>query len=181
MAEAEVVETRPCANHPQVQTVVSCGRCDKPLCPRCMIYTPVGVRCRDCAQLRRLPQYTLTPRVYARVLPTAAAFALICGFLLSLVPRLGLLASIVIGALIGILVSDVLGRVSGYKQGRTMQAIAGATVVVSILSSNVFLVVRVLGVDHLREAISSGLAPQAVASSILGILAGMYLAVRRLG
>src|SRR5437764_2631932 len=113
MAEAEVVETRPCANHPQVQTVVSCGRCDKPLCPRCMIYTPVGVRCRDCAQLRRLPQYTLTPRVYVRVLPIAAALALICGFLLSLVPRLGLLAGIVIGFLVG----DVLRRVSGYKQG----------------------------------------------------------------
>jgi hypothetical protein len=119
--------------------------------------------------------------VYARVLPAAAALALICGFLLSLVPRLGLLASIVIGFLIGVLVSDVLGRVSGYKQGRTMQVIAGATVLVSILSSNVFLVVRVLGVDHLTDAISSGLAPQAVASSILGILVGIYLAVRRLG
>ena len=176
MAEAEVVEPRPCANHPRVQTVVSCGRCDKPLCTRCMIYTPVGVRCRDCAQLRRLPQYILTPRVYARVLPTAAALALICGFLLSLVPRLGLLASIVIG----FLVSDVLGRVSGYKQGRTMQVIAGATVIVSILSSNVFLVVRVLGVDHLIDAISSGLAPPAVASSIPDILIGLYAAIQRL-
>jgi hypothetical protein len=180
MAEAEVVETRPCANHPQVQTVVSCGRCDKPLCPRCMIYTPVGVRCRDCAQLRRLPQYTLTPRVYARVLPTAAALALTCGFLLSLVPRLGLLAGIVIGVLIGVLVSDALGRVSGYKRGRTMQAIAGATVIVSILSSNVILVVRALGVDHLIDAISSGLAPPAVASSIPGILIGIYAAIQRL-
>jgi hypothetical protein len=146
-----------------------------------MIYTPVGVRCRDCAQLRRLPQYTLTPRVFARVLPTAAALALICGFLLSLVPRLSLLADIVIGFLIGFLVSDVLGRVSGYKQGRTMQVIAGATVIVSLLSSNVFLVVRTFGVAHLTDAISSGLAPQAVASSILGILVGVYLAVRRLG
>jgi hypothetical protein len=62
-----------------------------------------------------------------------------------------------------------------------MQAIAGATVIVSILSSNVFLVLRVLGVDHLIDAISSGLAPQAVASSIPGMLVGMYLAVRRLG
>jgi hypothetical protein len=176
MAEAEVVETRPCANHPQVQTVVSCGRCDKPLCPRCMIYTPVGVRCRDCAQLRRLPQYTLTPRVYARVLPTAAALALICGFLLSLVPRLSLLAGVVVGIVVG----DVLRRVSGYKQGRVLQVIAGATVVVGILSSNVFLVVRTFGMDHLGDALTIGLA-QVPALSILGILVGIYLAVRRLG
>src|SRR5207248_2070604 len=124
MAEADVVEARPCANHPQVQTVVSCGRCDKPLCPRCMIFTSVGVRCRDCAQMWRPPQYTLTSRVYARVLPTAAALALVCGFLLSLVPHAGFLAGIVIGFLIGFLVSDVLGRLSGFKQGRAMQAIA---------------------------------------------------------
>jgi hypothetical protein len=176
MAEAEVVETRPCANHPQVQTVVSCGRCDKPLCPRCMIYTPVGVRCRDCAQLRRLPQYTLTPRVYARVLPTAAALALICGFLLSLVPRLSLLAGVVVGVVVG----EVLRRVSDYKQGRVLQVIAGATVVVGILSSNVFLVVRTFGMDHLGDALTIGLA-QVPAFSILGILVGIYLAVRRLG
>ena len=176
MAEAEVVKTRPCANHPQVETVVSCGRCDKPLCPRCMIYTPVGVRCRDCAQLRRLPQYTLTPRVYARVLPTAAALALICGFLLSLVPRLSLLAGVVVGVVVG----EVLRRVSGYKQGRVLQVIAGATVVVGILSSNVFLVVRTFGLDHLGDALTIGLA-QVPALSILGMLVGIYLAVRRLG
>jgi hypothetical protein len=114
------------------------------------------------------------------VLPTAAALALSCGFLLSLVPRLGLLASIVIGVLIGLLVSDVLGRVSGYKQGRTMQVIAGATVVVGILSSNVILVVRTFGLDHLGDALTIGLA-QVPASSILGILVGIFLAVRRLG
>ena len=181
MAEAEVVETRPCANHPQMQTVVSCGRCDKPLCPRCMIFTSVGVRCRDCAQLRRPPQYTLTPRVYARVLPTAAALALVCGFLLSLVPHAGFLPGIVAGLLIGFLVSDVLDRISGYKQGRVMQVIAGATVVVGILSSNVFAVVRAFGLGRLGDAITIGLAPPVVASSILGILVGIYVAARRLG
>src|SRR5215469_1834262 len=125
MSESEGVPVRHCINHPSVETVVSCGRCDRPLCPRCMIFTSVGVRCRDCAQMRRPPQFTLTPRVYARVIPTAIALALACGFLLSLVPRLGFLAGIVIGLLVG----DVLRRVSGYKQGRVMQVIAGATVV----------------------------------------------------
>jgi hypothetical protein len=61
-----------------------------------------------------------------------------------------------------------------------MQAIAGATVVAGILSSNVFLVVRTFGLDHLGDALTIGLA-QVPASSILGILVGIYLAVRRLG
>jgi hypothetical protein len=119
--------------------------------------------------------------VYARALPTAAALALICGFLLSLVPHAGFLAEIVIGLLFGFLVSDALERVSGYKQGRTMQVIAGATVVVGILSSNVFFLVRTFGLGRLGEAITIGLGPQVVASSLLGILVGIYLAARRLG
>ena len=41
-----------CARHNQ-ETVVSCGRCDAPVCPRCMVYTDVGVRCRDCSPRQR--------------------------------------------------------------------------------------------------------------------------------
>ena len=44
-----------CAAHPQVETYLRCGRCETPICPRCLIQTPVGSRCRDCAQIRKLP------------------------------------------------------------------------------------------------------------------------------
>ena len=41
-----------CAKHSDVETSVSCGRCEKPVCVRCMVHTDVGVRCRDCAPPR---------------------------------------------------------------------------------------------------------------------------------
>ncbi len=40
-----------CARHNR-ETLISCGRCDAPVCPRCMVYTDVGVRCRDCSPRR---------------------------------------------------------------------------------------------------------------------------------
>jgi hypothetical protein len=38
-----------CARHPQVETMLRCGRCDTPICPRCMVHSGVGIRCPDCA------------------------------------------------------------------------------------------------------------------------------------
>jgi hypothetical protein len=33
-----------CARHPSTETVLRCGRCDTPICSRCMIMSPVGVK-----------------------------------------------------------------------------------------------------------------------------------------
>ena len=36
-----------CAEHPDVETGLRCGRCETPICPKCMIMTPVGARCES--------------------------------------------------------------------------------------------------------------------------------------
>ncbi len=41
-----------CDRHKKVVTRVRCGRCEKPICPRCTVYGPAGTRCRDCARNR---------------------------------------------------------------------------------------------------------------------------------
>ena len=64
-----------CATHPNVETELACGKCDKPICPRCLVYTPVGTRCRECANLRKLPQYDIS----ALFLLRAAGAALVAG------------------------------------------------------------------------------------------------------
>jgi Domain of unknown function (DUF4352) len=43
-----------CAKHPNVETVVSCGRCGTPVCPKCMVHAEVGVRCRQCSPPSRM-------------------------------------------------------------------------------------------------------------------------------
>jgi len=45
-----------CANHPTIETLVTCGKCGKPICPRCLVDTPVGQRCRECG-LQKSPIY----------------------------------------------------------------------------------------------------------------------------
>lgn len=50
-AEPGEAETRYCYRHPKVATQLSCGRCDRPVCTKCVVLGPAGPRCRDCAKL----------------------------------------------------------------------------------------------------------------------------------
>src|SRR5215213_1946552 len=39
-----------CANHPNVETLLRCNKCNKPICMKCAVKTPVGYRCRECVR-----------------------------------------------------------------------------------------------------------------------------------
>jgi hypothetical protein len=41
-----------CARHKKAATRLRCGRCETPICDRCTVHAPTGVRCRDCARNR---------------------------------------------------------------------------------------------------------------------------------
>jgi hypothetical protein len=41
-----------CAKHTDVETSLTCGRCETPVCVRCLTHTDVGIRCRKCAPSR---------------------------------------------------------------------------------------------------------------------------------
>lgn len=38
---------RPCYRHPNRMTAVSCSDCGRPICPDCMVFAPVGIKCPD--------------------------------------------------------------------------------------------------------------------------------------
>ncbi|HVY60415.1 MAG TPA: rhomboid family intramembrane serine protease [Planctomycetota bacterium] len=49
MAQPETTERTVCYRHPRVETAVSCAECGRPICPDCMVFGPVGIRCPECA------------------------------------------------------------------------------------------------------------------------------------
>jgi hypothetical protein len=108
-----------CANHPGRLTMVSCSGCGKPLCPDCMVYSAVGIKCRDCAKMPRSSRVTLTQwrlvRAAAAGLGAGTAVGFAYYYILGAIGFFFLFFFVAAG--IGYLVGEAIRRASGYYQG----------------------------------------------------------------
>ena len=157
-----------CAKHPNVETNVTCGKCGKPICPKCMVQTPVGMRCKDCAGLKKLPTYQVSTQYILRAIGAGLGIGIVCGFVwwaIDLVlPFFFLRLFIAAGA--GYAVGEVVSRAVNRKRGTVLAVIGGLGAAISF-------------------AIAIGLSipvfsPVNIIFSIIMLVVAVYLAVSRL-
>ncbi len=123
-----------CAAHPNVETNLRCGKCGKLICPRCLVQTPVGARCPDCARLQRLPTFSMTNRYYLRAIAAATGMAFACGAAWWAIGHLAYF-NFLLAAGFGYGIGEVVGRSVNRKRGRWLAFIAGTSVVAGYLIS----------------------------------------------
>jgi uncharacterized membrane protein len=119
-----------CARHPDIETDLRCGKCEQPICPKCAVQTPVGLRCPKCAALKKLPVFEISTIFYIRGIAAGLAAAAASGAIWPYIPLGGFFLffiALVVGYLIGEAVSLAVNR----KRGPGLQIIAGVSVVVS--------------------------------------------------
>ena len=139
-----------CARHPNVETELTCGRCETPICPRCVVFTDVGARCPVCAPARKLPQFEVGPLYFLR----GAAAALIAGVGLGavwgiLLPgRIGLFG-LFLAAFLGYLIAEAVGAATNRKSGTPLQVVAAGGVIAAYLIRNLVAGNGLLPVDDL--------------------------------
>lgn len=118
-----------CAKHPNEMTNLQCSRCSKPVCVRCMVYTPVGIRCRECATQKRSGIYAPSAGLLLKAAATGVGIALVAGVVWGMNPTYAFWIALVLGFAGGELVSLAANR----RRGPELQAIAAGMVVVSFL------------------------------------------------
>lgn len=115
-----------CTTHPSVETELTCSRCGKPICPRCLVTTPVGARCRECSGLRRLPTYQLGTAFVLRGLGAALAVGAgtgaLWGFLFPL--RISAFIGLFLGLGLGYAIGESVSWATNRKRGPALQGIA---------------------------------------------------------
>ena len=130
-----------CAYHPDVETNLRCGKCGKPICPKCMVQTLVGARCPDCAKLAKLPTYRVSTKYYLRAAGTALGMAIVCGIawgiawglVRSFVPFI--LFNLLLAAGVGYAIGEVVSLSVNRKRGTGLAVVGGMAVVISYLLS----------------------------------------------
>jgi len=121
LPSADESGTLRCARHPNTETVLRCGRCETPICPRCLVPTPVGARCPTCAQVKRFSTL-LKPRELARSIGFGLLVAAVGTVVLTFIPFLGLIGYAALGFGVGEAVSVGANR----KRVRELAPIAVA-------------------------------------------------------
>jgi len=92
-----------CANHPNRETTLRCNRCEKPICTRCAVHTPVGYRCRECVRGQQTVFETARPIDYPIAAVVSAVGVGLGTSVLSILSFWGLIvAPVAGGALAGI-------------------------------------------------------------------------------
>ena len=126
--ELPAAKEQPCDNHPNRPTMVTCSSCSKPLCPDCMVYSAVGIKCKECATLPRSARATLKTNKFLLAIAAGLWTATVLGFAYYYI--LGSIrfffVFIFVSAGIGYLVGEVISRTSGRYHGLKTAIAAGA-------------------------------------------------------
>ncbi len=148
-----------CATHPEVETNLRCGKCDKLICPKCLVQTPVGARCRDCARLYKLPTYSISTQYYLRAAGAGLGMAIVCGAVWGIIESsipffsLNLLLAPAAGYAIGEVVSLSVNR----KRGTRLAIVAGMAVAISYFITYFFTGGPPMGLRILYHLVALGL------------------------
>lgn len=93
-----------------------------------MVQTPVGARCRQCANMRRLPQFDVGAGLLARSVPVGLLTSVVAWFLVSVVPFLSFFLSILVGVAVG----EAMSRTARRRTNLMLEALAVLDVVAGL-------------------------------------------------
>lgn len=130
-----------CARHPEVETALRCQSCDTPICPRCLVQSPVGAKCPACAKVVKSPIYTLNSSQFLRAAGAAIGGGIAMGLVWTfvLLPFTVGFFSIFVGAGLGYVFTRLLEWASGHKRGPVMVWLAVLGIVIAWSMTTVVL------------------------------------------
>ena len=156
-----------CAEHAETPTNLRCSRCDKPVCPECMVQAPVGIRCREHGQPTKIPTYDVSTGFIVRGVAAGVGIGVLGGFVLGVagaftnlffIPYVFTLAMVGLGYLVG----EGISRATNRKRGQPLIVAAVAGVVLAFVVVVAFTGLQLNLFDLLALGIALFLAIQRV-------------------
>ncbi len=127
-----------CTYHPSVMTRLRCSRCGKPICPRCGVRTPVGLRCPECAGVRGLPTYRTDSSTLVKSVAFGLVVAVVGGAIWGFIPQWNFYLSL----LLGFGVAEAMAYGSNNKRGADLQVTGILVVILGLVISRAVMANR---------------------------------------
>ncbi len=141
--------------------MLRCGKCGQPICTECAVRHPVGLRCPQCAKLKKVPVYDVPGTYYLRALVAGTGVSLLCAVVAEILPLfvpvmfLSFLLAMGAGAIIG----EAISRAADCKRGRGLQIVAAVSVLVGSIGGTLCVAAVIYGGAALLVMASSLLNP----------------------
>jgi hypothetical protein len=120
-----------CAFHPDRETTLRCNRCEKPICTRCAVLTPVGYRCKECVRGQQAVFETVKTVDFVVAAIVSAVGAGVAVTLLNMVGFWGFIAAPFVGGGLAEVVRVAVRR----RRGRRLPLVAALAVALGVLPS----------------------------------------------
>jgi len=127
---SELEEPLYCVNHPKTETRLRCNRCGNPICPKCVVQTPVGFRCRQCVKGQQAVFYSATPLDYLIAVVIGLVASIVAAFIISAV---GIFFTFFLAPVAGGVIAEVVRWATGRRRGRRMWLVVSACIVLGAL------------------------------------------------
>ncbi|MDQ3248052.1 MAG: hypothetical protein M3Q45_02475 [Chloroflexota bacterium] len=138
-------ETLYCANHPTVETLLRCNKCDKPICIKCAIRTAVGYRCKECIRAQQTIYYNAeswdNPIAFGVALLVALLATPVVGLLLRVTGFFGIILALIIGSSAGGLLAQIIRWAVGRRRGRYLPYFALTGIVLGVVGGSLVALV----------------------------------------
>ncbi|MBN1311647.1 MAG: hypothetical protein JXB30_09525 [Anaerolineae bacterium] len=161
MAESPSDEKLFCTVHPTIETSLRCNKCNRPMCTKCAVRTPVGYRCKECVRGQQQIFYNARPIDLVIQGVVSFVLSLIGATLASLLGGGMLWIMLIVGLAVasgaGALIADIAHRAAGKRRGRYSWLIVAAGIVSGAL---VVAVVPTLLITVLYAQMIAGAAPE---------------------
>lgn len=162
-----------CAFHPDRETTLRCNKCEKPICTRCAVLTPVGYRCKECVRGQQSVFETARPLDFVIAAVVSAVGTGIAVALLNLIGWWGFLVAPMVGGGLAEVVRAAVRR----RRGRRLPLIAALgggvgllPAVLPIVASVIVLLSAGAGIELLGGILFSLLYPLVTGGLLLGAL-----------
>lgn len=183
MAQIYDTSEQPCVCGSGIITRLRCSRCDKPICPQCMVGSPVGYRCQECAAGRPSAIYATSTPLFLRAIGVGLAVAVGVGVLWGYFPEW----EFYLALLLGFGVVEAMARAANYRRGGDLMVAAMCMITLGLIVSRYVmtiadpaltldLLLNNLGSDFVRQAFYLRLLPDLLFAAIPYVIA--YLRFR---